>query len=274
MPTDPLPLDLAIAAAHHARVPYQLPKSIHDSVGRHKRIAATVSLSVSYQNQVHSWLRDGQRFNVRMIVESTPGSHPAEDTILMTAWNPFGKPQTLSENEAATQRLERTVTDAGGTVTETIATTAADRSWLEDTLVIRGLPVDAGRLIAREYHQPALTSLGSAAMTIHPSTLLDLPAMHGRVAVSLAEPATCPMRSDHAPDALCTMHGGPWTSGAIHAAVIWKVHRSLLMSRLGCTPCDAGRGPTLGPLGRVGGPISIPRSQLILANRYGGYVWR
>ena len=92
-----------------------------------------------------------------MVRGSTPHDYLLEDTILLTAWNPNGQPQTLPENENANETLRRAVADAGGTVIETVTTTASNRSWLEDTFVIGSLASDDARRLARDFERYAAT---------------------------------------------------------------------------------------------------------------------
>ena len=62
-------------------------------------------------------------------------------------------------------------------------------------------------------------------------------------------PKTCPMGTDAEPGARCVRRGGPWISVSMHAELIWKACRELLLSRLGCHPYEGGNLPTPGPLG-------------------------
>ena len=78
------------------------------------------------------------------------------------------------------------------------------------------------------------------------------------------------MRLDERPGERCTVHGGPWTSGAIHAAAVWQSHRGLLTSLLGCDACADATGTVHGPSGGRG---AIMLSPLKIGSRHGGYVW-
>ncbi|MGE0818200.1 MAG: DUF3293 domain-containing protein [Candidatus Nanopelagicales bacterium] len=272
-------IDPEIQRAHDARVPYVEPAGLGRPDERTTRQRPNAGLIESYLTQQHTWRSPEGNVFTRPSTDRLPS--PAEldaaapaDHWLMTAWNPLGNRRSLSENEAANDRLRADIAARGGRVVDVVATTPPDRSWIEDTLVIADVDEAVLVELALDYWQPALTALSPTTFTIVATGLV--PGFKTATALrdDVVAPPTCPMRVDDEPDALCTMRGGPWISASIHAALLWKVHRSLLLSRLGCVPCADGDLPTLGPLARTGGPIALRPDDLDLASRYGGYVWR
>lgn len=271
--------DPEIQRAHDARVPYVEPEGLGRPEGRTVRQRPNTSVIESYLIQQHTWRTEVGNVVTRASVERpiTPeeieAAAPA-DHWLVTAWNPPGNRRSLSENERLNERLRSELAEQGASIEGVVATTPPDRSWVEDTLVVTGIREEAILEIARDHWQPAITALSPTTLTIVPTGIL--PGLRGGIALreDVVSPPTCPMRIDDEPDALCTMRGGPWVSASIHAALLWKVHRGLLLSRLGCVPCADGSRPTLGPLAKTGGPIAIRPDDLDLASRYGGYVWR
>jgi len=291
--------DPEIRRAHAARVPYLLPAEVGTHEGRHVRQRPKATPWVAYSWQQHTWHVAGGRLVLRPTTTGIP-PHPdqppelrdriqalqkeqgiaiaptvdeePDDHWILTAWNPVGRPSTLAENLAANDRLREAVEDLGGVVGD-VATTPPDRSWLEDSVLVAGIDDDAARTLAEAAGQPMYTALSPSRMSLRPTRFVQWPTfVCGREETVV--PASCPMRTDDEPGALCAMHGGPWVSASIHAATVWQAHRHLLVTRLGCGPCADGTLPTLGPLGRTGGPIAVPGSELILASRYGGYAWR
>lgn len=272
-------IDPEIQRAQDARVPYVEPEGLGRPEGRRTRQRPNVSVVESYLTQQHVWRSADGTVVTRAAAAGRPSAadlaeSEQPDRWLVTAWNPVGNRRTLAQNEAANDRLARDVEAAGGQVHAVVATVPPDRSWVEDTLVVSGLDEDALIAIALDYWQPAFAGLSPTTLTVVSTGLI--PGLRRAVAMreDVVGSPTCPMRSDDEPGALCTMRGGPWISAAIHAAAIWRVHRGLLLSRLGCRPCADGTRPTLGPLGKAVGPIEVRPNGLDLASRYGGYVWR
>jgi hypothetical protein len=256
-------------------VPYRDPVDLSTPEGRRQRAEPVESLADSYLRQRHSW-HDGERLVAVRLVEQAqlPPPVESESIVLLTGWNPLAQPSTLEENLRRNRRLARDVARRGGIVLGEVATTAHDRSWLEVALRIGGLGDPAVRELAIAYGQAAYTRIGEDRVRIQASGLVELPSMVGWAERSTTPPSTCPMRRDDLEARRCAMRGGPWVSASIHAASIWKAHRALLITHLGCQPCADGRQPTLGPLGRTVGPVPTPGSRLVLASRYGGYAWR
>ncbi len=268
-------MDPEIRRAHAARVPYSIPGVTGDPDSRHLRWPPTADVDTSYATQVH-WRREGwTRWALRLGADdgARPDA-PVTDAArwIVTAWNAVGRECLVVENARAQDRLRERVSDLGGRVVDVLVTTPPDRSWVEESLLVEGLGgEDVARSVGRESGQAAVTAVLPDRLVVVPTGLVDAVRRHGGRREEVALPVTCPMRSDDVPGERCVMHGGPWGSSAIHAALWWKVHRALLL-RLGCGPCDDGRGPTLGPLGRSYG--AIPLSGLVLASRWGGYAWR
>jgi hypothetical protein len=234
-----------------------------------------VALTESYAAQEHVSLRRGVRILVRGRLDEVVPVQPGWFGLakwLISAWNPLGAPATRSANVARTERLLADLRRAGGLVSDVLATSPPDRSWVEDTVVVVGLEEEQVRDLARHYGQPAVTEWRDDRLRIVPTGLVtDLDEVTRR-AVAEVRAATCPMRVDDLDGERCAMRGGPWTSGSIHAASLWATHRRLLLERLGCDACGGGSRPTLGPLGAVVGPVDL--HEPLLASRYGGYAWR
>ena len=189
----------------------------------------------------------------------------------VTAWNPLGDVCTLAHNTSRSDDLLQRLVATGVVVAEVLRTTPPDRSWIEDTIVFSGLDEAAVLAVAREFGQPAVTAWQDTFLTVVPTGLVDdIPLVTREVVVEL-QPRTCPMRIDDVEGSTCAMHGGPYGSRAIHASAVWKTHRDLLLPLLACDACEGGTQPTLGPLGKAGGPILL--RDVGLASRYGGYVW-
>lgn len=265
-----------VRAALDARPPYQLPKFIHDSAGRRERVPARLPLLESYLDQVIALPGKPHRLAVHKVEARTDlqvSDVPCR--VLLTGWNPVGQPRTLEENEAANRAVTELLSTSGGHLVRKLTVTSSLRTWLEDWLEVGGLSSRAVTRLARDAGQPFVYLTAGAKLVLLPTGLLpsEGPGAVVRLQVETTSIGRCPMRTDDSTER-CAMHGGPWTSGSIHAAAIWKAHRSLLVSRLGCRPCDGQRLPTLGPLGRVGGPLVRPNSELVIGSRYGGYAWR
>ena len=277
-------MDPRIEQAHAACVPHGEPAGIGSSAGRYRRVESRTPLEVSFAGQVHTWAAEGGRLQVRFRAEAPPGNAAPEDTVLITGWNAMAEPCTLIDNLAANEDLTGWIERAGGRVAGTAYTTSPSRSWLEETLIVHALDVEAAEEIATAFGQPAFTTLGPDSMTIHVTGLFavehikedtgaNLVTKHGVPDYQIDSQMHCPMRTDDMPGEPCVLRGGPWTSAAIHAATLWNAHRGLLVPRLGCQPCDGGAGPLLGQFGAKGIRLKNPGHGLALASRYGGYVW-
>ena len=269
-------MDPEFQRAQDARVPYLSPANNGDADGRHVRVPSDIPLAETYARQEHTSLRRGMRAVVRARLDQTVPTPAPEEFYgitkwLITAWNPLGEVCSLEQNVERTQRLITRIKAETTVFGEVVATTPPDRSWVEDTVLFAGCTPEETVEIAREFGQPAVTAWRDSYLTVFPTGLVDDLDVVTREAVVELRPQTCPMRVDDLDDARCAMHGGPYGSRAIHASAVWASHRELLLPRLGCDPCADGTEPTLGPLGKAGGPILV--GDIGLASRYGGYVW-
>lgn len=256
----------------YAPAQYLGPVDGSSTEGRHQRRYAAVPPDASYATQLLVW-REGGR---RRVVRTTAGAevesaHPWGGAVLiLSAWNPRGEARTLQENTDDQVRLADRVADRGGSVRGRVVAVPPGRGWAEEALVVAGLDRGEGLALAREFGQLALLDWGLARLTVVPAGGGGMVAPSSRPWWLTDAPLTCPMRLDERAGAKCTVHGGPWTSGSIHAAGVWQAHRDLLTSLLGCDVCADGTLPVNGP-GGGRGAISI--DPVKLASRYGGYVW-
>ena len=251
---------------------YVGPVSGSSPEGRQQRRPADIPLDATYRSQVLIW-REGQRRRVLLPSQGERGDvpHPWGGPVLViSAWNPHGEPRTLQQNTDDQQRLVSRVSEHAGTVAGRVVAVAPDHGWAEEALVVTGLRLADGRELAAAFGQAALLSWDDAQVAVVPTGAVgQLTAAQWGWQVS-DHPVTCPMRLDERPGRQCTVHGGPWTSGAIHAAAVWQSHRALLTSLLGCEVCADGTGPVNGPGGGRGAIMLNPPR---LGSRHGGYVW-
>ena len=267
-------MDPEFQHAQDARVPYLSPANNGDADGRHVRVESEIDLAETYATQEHTSLRRGMRAVVRARLDETaptPDEFYGITKWFITAWNPLGEISSLEQNVERTDHLVARINAETTVFGEVLATTPPDRSWVEDTVVFAGGTVETMVAIGRACGQPAVTAWRDQYLTVYPTGLSDEITEVTREVIVELRPQTCPMRVDDLDGARCAMHGGPYGSRAIHASAVWATHRGLLLPRLGCDPCADGTEPTLGPLGKVGGPILI--GDIGLASRYGGYVW-
>ena len=240
--------------------------------GRAQRRPARVRLAVSYQSQLLLW-REGRG---RRVVRPSPeragrDPHPWGGPVLViSAWHPHGDPRTLQQNNDLQELLADRVVELGGSVRGRVVAVPPDHAWAEEALVVSDLDLDGGLELARVFGQAALLVWDESHLRVVPTRVVGQ-VSEWRVPWQVAElPMTCPMRLDEQPGGKCWVHGGPWTSGAIHAAAVWQTHRGVLTSLLGCDPCADGTGLVHGPGGGRGAIMLEPPR---LGSRHGSYVW-
>jgi hypothetical protein len=253
------------------RAGYLGPVNGGDPVLRCMRQLPETTVDESYRTQRLVWREGPVRHVLRPTIEPAGASaaHPwGEPVLVISAWNAGGAPRSLRGNVDAQARLVALVGVAGGQVLGRVAAVPADRGWAEESLVVAGLDPDQGRDLARSCGQEALLAWDAERLTALPTG--DRVKGSSSAWVLSDEPVLCPMRTDDVPGARCRVHGGPWTSGAIHAAAVWQEHRAVLTRYLGCGVCADGTRPVDGP-GGGRGAISI--DALKIGSRHGGYVW-
>ena len=240
--------------------------------GRAQRRLARGPVDASYRQQLLVWRQGGRRHVVGPSdTEAGEVAHPWGGPVLViSAWNPSGEPRTLQQNTDVQQVLADRVAELGGSVRGRVVAVPPDHGWAEEALVLADLDLDVGRELASAFGQAALLAWDATHVRVLPTGLVGA-VTSSRWAWTITDrPMTCPMRLDERPGEQCTVHGGPWTSGAIHAAAVWQSHRALLTSLLGCDTCGDGTGPVNGPGGGRGAIMLEPPR---LGSRYGGYVW-
>ena len=223
---------------------YVAPVSLSSPEGRAQRRPADVPLDASYRSQVLIW-REGHRRRVVLPSRAERGDvpHPWGGPVLViSAWNPHGEPRTLRQNTDDQQRLVSQVREHGGTVPGV--------SWL--SRVTTAGPRRRSSSLASRRPRAGSSLPRSVRRRCSRGTARTSP--------------SCPMRLDERPGRRCTADGGPWTSGAIHAAVLWQSHRALLTCLLGCEVCGDGTGLVNGVAGGRGGDHE-PRPAARLAPR-------
>jgi hypothetical protein len=240
--------------------------------GRHRRRPADVPVDASYRSQLLVWRQGGRRQVVSPSdAQGSEVAHPwGEPVLVVSAWNPRGEPRTLQQNADEQQVLADRVVDLGGIVRGEVVAVPPDHGWAEQALIVADLDQEEGRELASAFGQAAILAWGARHIRLVPTGVLGAVAQSERAWAITDEPMTCPMRLDERPGEQCTVHGGPWTSGAIHAAAVWQSHRALLTTLLGCDSCSDGSGAVNGPGGGRGAIMLEPPR---LGSRHGGYVW-
>lgn len=257
-----------VESARRAAVRYREPASLGDPRGRHRRDPDPTPLTTSYATQLY--LLDVRI--LRPLPDVVP--EPALDggvRWVLTGWNPGGAATTMRAQERAQSLLRAEVVLAGGRVVADGVTSAPDRAWVEDHLLVEGLVAAAAVRLGRAAGQPAVVALAGDVLTVVPTGLRPDVERTSRRFVVEAAPTTCPMRTDGVRGARCVARGGPWISASIHAAVLWRAHRRLLLEPFGCAPCATGDLPILGPFPGPTGAIGM--TELTLPSRYGGWAW-
>ena len=124
---------------------------------------------------------------------------------------------------------------------------SADRQWLDRLCVVRddtaGWEAAAGlggRFLVR------WSDAGVELVDLSDGSVVDTWGMQGRT----IQHRCCPLIPDAQPGDQCKMHGGPWVSLSIVAAMHWNNRRRLYLSELGCDEACEHR-----PRGRAG---SVP----------------
>jgi len=253
------------------RAGYLGPVNGGDPVLRCMRQLPETSVDESYRTQRLVWREGSVRRVLRPTSEPARASaaHPWGGPVLVVSgWNAGGAPRTLRDNVDAQARLAGLVEVAGGLVLGSVVAVPADRGWVEEALVVAGLEADRGRDLARSCGQEALLRWDLERLTVLPTG--DRVGESSSAWALTDEPVLCPMRTDDIAGGRCRVHGGPWTSGAIHAAAVWQEHRAVLTRYLGCGVCADGTDPVDGP---GGGRGAISMHALKIGSRHGGYAW-
>lgn len=265
-----------VPPAPPARVPYLEPRDLGDPQGRCERILSSVPLEDSYADQRHIWV-DGDRRHVLRAAQAPhltdgPPAEVGRDGWLISAWNPRGKATTLHRNQEFNRGLVDAVEASGGVVERVLFSVPPTREWLEETALIRSLTETEATALARAFGQAAFSVWSGEVLEIIPTGLDESVSRLVQRATLQVAPMTCPMiLEDDDVNARCTLHGGPYTSRSIHAAALWRAHRTLLMDRLGCAACENGTLPTNGPFGAAVGGVSL--GSICIASRHSGYAW-
>ena len=123
--------------------------------------------------------------------------------------------------------------------------TSPDRQWVEGGAVVREDREEAVLYFAAYHGQGVVLRWDEGGMVPLPTRRSVDVGGSDPVAVRIVPALTgCPMRCGA--DGVCKVYGGPWTSSAISAAMIWQQHRAMLLDAFGCDVCDGEGGPHVG----------------------------
>jgi len=272
-PLQPTPEQLA--RAKEQRVLPVIPEHLNDPELRLIREPPASPLADSYRTQGYTFEHDNRRYVLtpeRSGTVSDPSVVPPTEfpAHFVGSWHRGGAPSTFADCVAAQGKLSARLAELS--IAQWRATAVAeDRTWFEGFVLVSGL--DDGQVVAlgRAAGQPAVVRWDAAGLAVLPTGLqADIPPSTTPWRLVPAEAATCPVRKDADPAGRCTKYGGPYGSSAIHAAALWRAHRSVAVTLLGCGPCADGREPIWG--NPRGGALSLASE--IIGSRYGGYTWR
>jgi len=265
-----------LARAKEQRVLPVFPEKLNDPELRLIRRPPQSPLGDSYRTQRYSF-RDGDRHYLLTPevprTESSPSVEPPFElpAHLLSSWHPGGAPTTFGDCLAAHEELTVRLGELRRSYRLCIAI-AEDLTWFEGVSVVEGLEDEQALELARASGQPAVTRWDAAGLTVLPTGLRsDIPASRTAWRLESTAVATCPVRKDADPAGRCTNYGGPYGGTAIHAAALWRAHRSVAVSLLACGPCADGREPIWGNP-RTGGALSLASE--VIGSRYGGYTWQ
>ncbi|MGI8722650.1 MAG: T3SS (YopN, CesT) and YbjN peptide-binding chaperone 1 [Geodermatophilaceae bacterium] len=243
-PPEPTPEQLI--RAREQRVLPVIPERLSDPELRLIREPPAGPLADSYRRQWYSFAYDNRRYELtpeRSGTVSDPSVLPPTEfpSHFVGSWHRAGAPSTFADCVAAQGELSARLAESR--IAQWPATAVAhDRTWFEGFVLVSGL--DDGQVVAlgRSAAQPAVLRWDAAGLAVLPTGLRpDIPASTTAWRLESAEVATCPVRKDADPAGRCTRYGGPYGSSAIHAAALWRAHRSVAVTLLGC-----GRAPTGG----------------------------
>lgn len=272
----PQPTPEQLARAMEQRVLPVIPERLSDPELRLIRQSPASPLVDSYRTQGYTFVDGNRRYVLTPELPGTasdpavlpPTEFPAH---FVGSWHRGGAPSTFAECLAAQHELNTRL--RGLNTAYRLATAVAeDLTWFESFAMVSALDDDQLVEMAREAGQPAVIRWDAAGLSVLPTGLRsDIPASTTAWRLESAEVATCPVRKDADPAGRCTRYGGPYGSSAIHAAALWRAHRSVAVTLIGCEPCADGREPIWGHP-RTGSPLSL--ADEIIGSRYGGYTWR
>jgi hypothetical protein len=234
---------------------------------RTRREPAQETLVASYYHQQY---RFGD-LEIKQTDEPDPNTNI--NGFIITAWNPFGKPTSESENLRLNEQLREKLV-AKNINFEPIVTLASNWRWLEDSYLVTNIEIEQAEKLATDFGQLAFVQLKGNEALIRLTRNANFMNLDKKLLVisniTSKELTTfkCPARYPAENNSKCTMVGGPYGSAAIHAAAIWSTTRAIFLKRLGCTPCNKGREHIGGP----GGEAILVREPH-MPSRFGGFQW-
>jgi hypothetical protein len=234
---------------------------------RTRREPAQETLIASYYHQQY---RLGD-LEIKQTDEPDPNTNI--NGFIITAWNPFGKPTSESENLRLNEELREKLTKKELSF-EPIVTLASNWRWLEDSFLVTNIELEQAEKLATDFGQLAFVQLNGNEALIRLTRNANFMNLDKKLLVitniTSKELTTfkCPARYPAENNSKCTMVGGPYGSAAIHAAAIWSTTRAIFLKRLGCTPCNKGREHIGGP----GGEAILVREPH-MPSRFGGFQW-
>lgn len=128
-----------------------------------------------------------------------------------------------------------------------VVAVAQDHEWLDHCLLVDYRDPVAVRLAAVTHLQPFLTvwradSTGAGVLEVVDLADPMAGTVVGRAPAVLGQLAArpCPMLPGAGCGQLCKLHGGPWVSRSITAAMRWEIRRDRMIRALGCDTCGDG----------------------------------
>jgi Protein of unknown function (DUF3293) len=182
---------------------------------------------------------------------------------IMSGCNAFGRLSTPPDQASTTEVLQQHL-ELRGWVWHPAVLMAPGREWIETGAVVLGPSRDEILSTARYHGQEAVLRWDALGVSTIATGMTEDVADSPPVPV-VTSPALlgCPMR--FGADVVCVRQGGPFGSRAMAAAATWELHRSLLVSALGCTLCDGG---IVDDRGRPTAVVSA-----FVPSRRGGWQW-
>ncbi len=244
-----------------------------------KQSARDQKISKSYRTQSYRFSVSGIKYELGPTKSSTAQSSDPNKEIqallplhFISAWHPNGGPSTLEACQQSAVSLEEDL--ARKRLPHIVATTIAkDQSWFEGSMGVQGLTNEEAVEIGLRHGQAAITRWDLDGIHVLPTGLVSIqPASFAYQLVQLAK-QECPVRKFGTKGEKCVLHGGPWTSASMTAAVIWTTRRRIALSLLGCDACADGKDGIYGPSGALmglsGGVIIL--KEVFIESRYAGY---